>query len=36
MGDLYVYDIVYLAVPASSGNASMLWSPEGTYYWHER
>jgi len=36
MGDLYVYDIVYLAVPASSGNASMQWSPEGTYYWHER
>lgn len=36
MGDLYVYDIVYLAVPASTGNASMQWSPEGTYYWHER
>lgn len=36
MGDLYVYDIVYLAVPASGGNASMQWSPEGTYYWHER
>jgi len=36
MGDLYVYDIVYLAVPASGGSASMLWSPEGTYYWHER
>jgi len=36
MGDLYVYDIVYLAVPAAGGNASMQWNPEGTYYWHER
>lgn len=36
MGDLYVYDIVYLAVPALAGNAAMTWSPEGTYYWHER
>nr|QJB18683.1 MAG: capsid protein [Genomoviridae sp.]QXN75676.1 MAG: capsid protein [Genomoviridae sp.] len=36
MGDLYVYDIVYLAVPAAGGNASMQWTPEGTYYWHER
>ena len=36
MGDLYVYDICYLAVPAMSGNAAMTWSPEGTYYWHER
>lgn len=36
MGDLYVYDIVYLAVPAAQGLASMRWSPEGTYYWHER
>jgi len=36
MGDLYVYDIAYLAVPASGGNASMHWTPEGTYYWHER
>lgn len=36
MGDLYVYDIAYLAVPASAGTASMQWSPEGTYYWHER
>lgn len=36
MGDLYVYDIAYLAVPAASGNAAMTWAPEGTYYWHER
>lgn len=36
MGDLYVYDIVYKAVPAASGNGQMIFSPEGTYYWHER
>lgn len=36
MGDLYVYDIAYLAIPAMAGNGSMQWSPEGTYYWHER
>lgn len=36
MGDLYVYDIVYLAVPDLNGAAAMTWSPEGTYYWHER
>lgn len=36
MGDLYVYDIVYLAVSDNNGQAAMTWSPEGTYYWHER
>nr|QXN75530.1 MAG: capsid protein [Genomoviridae sp.] len=36
MGDLYVYDIVYKAVPAVAGNGEMIFSPEGTYYWHER
>lgn len=36
MGDLYVYDIMYLAVPAAAGNAACTWNPEGTYYWHER
>lgn len=36
MGDLFVYDIAFLAVPAASGTAAMTWSPEGTYYWHER
>jgi len=35
-GDLYVYDIVYLAVPAASGTASLKFQPEGRYYWHER
>lgn len=36
MGDLYVYDIMFLAVPAAAGNASCTFDPEGTYYWHER
>lgn len=36
MGDLYVYDIVALVVPAAAGNASLTWIPQGTYYWHER
>lgn len=36
MGDVYVYDIMYLAVPAASGDAAVTWNPEGTYYWHER
>jgi len=36
VGDVYVYDIAYLAVPAAGGNASMNFNPEGTFYWHER
>lgn len=36
IGDVYVYDICYLAVPASGGNAAMTFNPEGTFYWHER
>jgi len=36
MGDFYVYDIMYLAVPAAAGNAAVTFNPEGTYYWHER
>lgn len=36
MGDLYVYDIVYNAVPATGGNQALTFNPEGTYYWHER
>lgn len=36
MGDVYVYDLMYLAVPAASGDAAVTWNPEGTYYWHER
>lgn len=35
-GDMYIYDIAYLAVPAASGNAALTFNPEGTYYWHER
>lgn len=36
MGDVYVYDVMYLAIPAASGDAGVTWNPEGTYYWHER
>ena len=36
VGDVYVYDIAYLAVPATTGNAAMTFNPEGTFYWHER
>lgn len=36
IGDVYIYDVAYLAVPAASGTATMQWRPEGTYYWHER
>ena len=37
MGDLYVYDVAYAVVPSSGEpTASMTWTPEGTYYWHER
>lgn len=37
MGDLYVYDIAFAVVPSSGEpTASMTWTPEGTYYWHER
>nr|QXN75628.1 MAG: capsid protein [Genomoviridae sp.] len=36
-GDVYVYDIAYCVVPSSgSVAAQMQFSPEGTYYWHER
>lgn len=36
MGDLYVYDYVSLVVPSATGTPSLSFSPEGTYYWHER
>ncbi|QCW23626.1 MAG: capsid protein [Gemycircularvirus mouti10] len=38
MGNLMVYDVVLLVVPPNLGvaPASMLFAPEGTYYWHER
>lgn len=36
LGDVYVYDICYLAVPASTGTAALTFNPEGTFYWHER
>ncbi|AMH87659.1 capsid protein [Pacific flying fox faeces associated gemycircularvirus-1] len=36
VGDVYVYDIAYLVVPATTGNAAMTFNPEGTFYWHER
>ncbi|AUM62052.1 capsid [uncultured virus] len=36
-GDVYIYDIAYRVVPSSgSVEAQMQFSPEGTYYWHER
>jgi len=36
MGDLYVYDIVYNVIPSASGTTTLNFTPEGTYYWHER
>nr|QXN75680.1 MAG: capsid protein [Genomoviridae sp.] len=36
MGDLYVYDIVYNVIPSASGSTTLNFTPEGTYYWHER
>lgn len=36
MGDLYVYDIMYLVVQSAAGGATAAFQPEGTYYWHER
>lgn len=36
MGDLYVYDLFALGTVAATGTASLTFSPEGTYYWHER
>jgi len=35
-GDMYIYDVAYLAVPAAAGNAALTFNPEGTWYWHER
>lgn len=36
MGDLYIYDVVQLIVPAAGGTAGLRFDPQGTYYWHER
>lgn len=37
MGNLLVYDVVTLVIPAAGPTpASLLFAPEGTYYWHER
>lgn len=36
-GDVYIYDVVQNLVPSAGGvTAQLRFSPEGTYYWHER
>jgi len=35
-GDLYVYDLVRLETPATTGEASFKFWPEASFYWHEK
>lgn len=36
LGDVYVYDIVENTVQSKDKTGGLRFSPEGTYYWHER
>jgi len=36
IGDVYIWDMVRLESPAQAGTASFQFTPEGTWYWHER
>lgn len=35
MGDLFVFDYIQAVVPSSGSSQQLIFSPQGTYYWHE-
>lgn len=36
VGDMYILDVFAIVVPPLTGDGLYTFSPEGTYYWHER